>query len=45
MVAVPVAPPQTGDTQCAQFTLLSSGQQLAQDASTNPNTQTCWGSN
>jgi type IV pilus assembly protein PilE len=45
LVAVPVAPPQTNDTQCAQFTLFSSGQQAAQDNLTNNTTQTCWGSN
>jgi type IV pilus assembly protein PilE len=45
LVAVPVAPPQTNDTLCAQFTLFSSGQQAAQDASANNTTQTCWGSN
>jgi type IV pilus assembly protein PilE len=45
MTAVASAVPQTGDAQCAQFTLSSSGQQAAQDSSNNPNTQVCWGSN
>jgi type IV pilus assembly protein PilE len=36
---------QAGDTQCAQFQLLSSGQQTAQDSAHNNTTQTCWGSN
>lgn len=45
LVAVPVAAPQTNDTQCVQFTLLSSGQQTAQDNAANNTTQTCWGSN
>ncbi|HVN45393.1 MAG TPA: type IV pilin protein [Steroidobacteraceae bacterium] len=45
LTAVPVAPPQTNDTQCAQFTLSSTGQQLAQDTSATNTTQTCWGSN
>jgi type IV pilus assembly protein PilE len=45
LTAVPVAAPQTSDTQCQQFTLSSTGQQLAQDVNTNPTTQLCWGSN
>ena len=45
LVATRAAAPQTLDNQCATFTLFSTGQQTAQDASTNPNTQTCWGSN
>jgi type IV pilus assembly protein PilE len=45
LVAVPVAAPQTNDTQCVQFTLFSSGQQTAVDNGANPSTQTCWGSN
>ena len=44
LVATPVTPPQTGDSQCNQFTLLSSGKQTAQDTSANDTTQTCWGS-
>jgi type IV pilus assembly protein PilE len=43
--AVAIAAPQTGDQQCAQFTLSSTGQQAAQDINTNPTTRTCWGSN
>ena len=45
LVAVPVAPPQTNDNLCVQFTLFSSGQQAAQDNLANNTTQTCWGSN
>ena len=45
LTAVPIAAPQTGDTQCAQFTLSSTGAQAAQDSGANPNTKTCWGSN
>jgi type IV pilus assembly protein PilE len=45
LTALAIAPPQTGDTECAQFTLLSSGQQKAQNASTGDTTKTCWGSN
>jgi len=44
LVATRAAAPQTTDNQCAQFTLLSTGQQTAQDVSTNPTTLTCWGS-
>jgi type IV pilus assembly protein PilE len=36
---------QLADTTCAQFRLLSTGQQTAQDSATNNTTQTCWGSN
>ena len=45
LVATQAAAPQTADSQCASFTLFSSGQQLANDSSSNPNTQLCWGSN
>jgi type IV pilus assembly protein PilE len=45
LVAVPVTPPQTNDTQCAQFTLFSSGQQAAQNNVAGNTTQACWGSN
>jgi type IV pilus assembly protein PilE len=45
MTAVAIRAPQTADNQCAQFTLSSTGQVAAQDVNTNPNTQTCWGSN
>ena len=44
LTAVPIASPQTGDKQCAQFTLSSTGAQAAQDNNANPNTQACWGS-
>jgi type IV pilus assembly protein PilE len=45
LTAVPIAAPQTGDTQCSQFTLASSGAQAAQDTSANNTTKACWGSN
>ena len=45
LTAVPAAAPQLNDTKCQKFTLSSSGAQQAFDASNNPNTQTCWGSN
>jgi type IV pilus assembly protein PilE len=45
LTALAIAPPQTGDTECAQFMLFSSGRQSAQNASTGDNTKTCWGSN
>jgi type IV pilus assembly protein PilE len=45
LTALAIAPPQTGDTECAQFTLWSSGRQSAQNASTSDTTKTCWGSN
>jgi type IV pilus assembly protein PilE len=44
MTAVATGAPQTGDSQCATFTLSSSGQQTAQNAGGGPNTQLCWGS-
>src|SRR5215813_4560865 len=44
MTAVASAAPQTSDSQCAQFTLASSGQQAAQDANANDTTRPCWGS-
>src|SRR6516165_4176795 len=44
LTAVPVAAPQTTDTQCATFTLSSSGQEAATGSGSNP-TKTCWGSN
>ena len=37
--------PQAADSQCNSFSLASSGQQAAQDASNNDNTKLCWGSN
>jgi type IV pilus assembly protein PilE len=45
LTAVAAAAPQTGDTQCAQFTLSSTGQQAARDTSATNTTKTCWGSN
>jgi type IV pilus assembly protein PilE len=45
MTAAAIAAPQTADSQCAQFTLSSSGQQAAQNSVGAPNTQACWGSN
>jgi type IV pilus assembly protein PilE len=45
LTAVPVQAPQTTDNQCAQFTLLSTGQQAAQDINTNNTTLPCWRSN
>jgi len=44
LTAVAIAAPQTTDTQCATFTLSSTGQQAATGSGPNP-TQTCWGSN
>ncbi len=43
MTAVPIAAPQTADSQCAQFTLFSTGQVAAQNSSAGDTTQTCWG--
>ena len=45
MTAVAIAAPQTADSQCATFTLSSSGQQAAQNSVSGLNTQACWGSN
>lgn len=46
LTAVAIQPPQTGDAQCGQFTLSSSGQQQALDITLTINyTQLCWGSN
>jgi type IV pilus assembly protein PilE len=45
LTAVPARTPQTGDSQCAQFTLASSGQQLAVNTAAANTTQACWGSN
>jgi len=44
LTALPVAAPQTGDTQCVQFTLSSTGAQAAQDVHASDTTKTCWGS-
>lgn len=45
LTAVPVLAPQTGDRQCVQFTISSTGAQAAQDSHGTNNTRTCWGSN
>jgi type IV pilus assembly protein PilE len=45
LTAVPVAAPQTKDTQCQQFTVSSTGALAAQDNSANNTTKACWGSN
>lgn len=45
LTAVAIAAPQTDDYQCAQFTLSSNGQKLAQDGHVNNSTIPCWGSN
>jgi type IV pilus assembly protein PilE len=45
LTAVPVAAPQTSDTQCVQLALVSTGAQTAQDNHANNTTRTCWGSN
>jgi type IV pilus assembly protein PilE len=45
LTAVAIAAPQTKDTQCAQFTLSSTGAQAAQDNNANNTTKACWGSN
>ena len=43
--ALPIAAPQTADTQCTQFILESTGQQSAQNSGGTDTSQTCWGSN
>ena len=45
LTAVPISAPQTGDTQCTQLTLASTGAQAAQDIHANNTTKECWGSN
>ena len=45
LTAVPIAAPQTSDSQCTVFTLSSTGAQAAQDNHGNNATKTCWGSN
>jgi type IV pilus assembly protein PilE len=45
LTAVPVQAPQTGDRQCVQFTISSTGAQAAQDSHGANTTRTCWGSN
>jgi type IV pilus assembly protein PilE len=42
--ATAAASPQTSDTQCQTFLLLSSGQQTAQTSGGADSTQACWGS-
>jgi type IV pilus assembly protein PilE len=44
LTAAAIAPPQTNDNQCFQFTLSSSGQVAAVDNSANDTTVACWGS-
>ena len=45
IVATPLAGhPQAADTQCAQFTLLSTGLQTATNSGGTDASQTCWGS-
>lgn len=41
--ATPEKSPQTGDSDCASFTLSSSGQQSAQSSGGTDTTMTCWG--
>jgi type IV pilus assembly protein PilE len=43
ITATPLKSPQTGDTACATFVLLSSGQQSAQNSGGTDNTAACWG--
>ena len=43
ITATPQKSPQTSDSACASFTLLSSGQQSAQDSGGTDTTATCWG--
>jgi type IV pilus assembly protein PilE len=45
ITAVPIAAPQTADTQCATFVLSSNGQQSALNTANADSTRTCWGSN
>jgi type IV pilus assembly protein PilE len=42
--AIPITVPQTKDTQCASFTLTSSGTQSAVNSAGTDATKTCWGS-
>jgi type IV pilus assembly protein PilE len=44
LTATPIKAPQTNDSQCASFQLLSSGQQSAQTTQTTDNSLACWGS-
>ncbi len=43
LTATPQRSPQTGDSQCASFTLLSSGQQSAQSSTGTNTSSICWG--
>jgi type IV pilus assembly protein PilE len=45
LTAAAIAPPQTVDNLCFQFTLFSSGQVAAVDNAANNTTVNCWGSN
>jgi len=42
IVATPQKSPQTSDTACASFTLLSSGQESAQNSGGADSTTSCW---
>lgn len=44
ITATPIAAPQTKDTQCASFTLTSSGAQSALNSGGTDATKACWGS-
>ena len=44
ITAVPLKAPQTGDSNCAQFTLNSAGTQGATNNGGTVTTQSCWGS-
>jgi type IV pilus assembly protein PilE len=44
LTAAPVKAPQTNDSQCAIFSLSSSGQQSAQTTQGTDNSLACWGS-
>jgi type IV pilus assembly protein PilE len=44
ITAVPIQPPQIGDSACASFSLNSAGTQQAQTSGGTSNTQACWGS-
>jgi type IV pilus assembly protein PilE len=44
ITATALAAPQTADSQCQTFTLLSSGQQTAKNSGGTDTTQACWGS-
>lgn len=44
LTATPLKAPQTNDSQCASFTLSSSGQQSAQTTQATDNSLACWGS-